>query len=177
MSGDHAHDGVSAVDLKHAIRHLRAWHGVGRIVALLATFLPAWLIVEILPRIGWLQKAVMGSIDALPFVTTQGRLEVVLFTIGALILYILAGIGSGIGSDLARTRIISRINRQESPVALAEEMKGWLREKEGRLESQYRFFPKHAEDGRLAHNGLYVGLSTTAPFLILIVFFFFYFRW
>jgi len=177
MSEDRAHDHVSAAELKHAMRHLRLWHGAGRLSALLATFLPAWLIVEILPRIGWLQAAVLESIDALPFVTTPGRLEVVLFAIGALILYVLAGIGSGIASDLVRTRIISRINRQEYPVMLADAMKTWLREKDGRLESQYRFFPKHAEDGRLAYNGLYVGLSTTAPFLILIVFFFFYFRW
>ena len=89
----------------------------------------------------------------------------------------LTSIGTGIASDIVRARIIGRVNRQPQPVALAEAMKNRLRARSGRLEQQYRFFPKFSEGNRLQPNGLFVGIGTMAPYWLLMVFFFIYFRW
>lgn len=163
--------------LRRAIAHLTRWHFAGALIALVISFLPAFFIVHYLGRIDPLRGGVESMVDILPWVTTPGRVEVVLFVLGAILLLILTNIGTGIASDIVRWRIIERTNAQPEPIALAEAMKNRLRARSGRLEQQYRFFPKHEEDGKLAPNGLYVGIGTMAPFWLLLVFFFFYFRW
>lgn len=163
--------------LRMAISHLRRWHWIATSAGFLMTWLTAFILVHFIGRIGWVQDTVLSAVDALPFVTTANRIEVVLFVLGALALLFLTGVGMGIASDISRTQIIGRINQQPRPVALAEAMKTRLRARSGRLEQQYRFFPKHASDGRLQPNGLYVGIGTIAPFWVLMVFFLIYFRW
>lgn len=168
---------IDEKSLRTAIGHLVRWHWIGSALSLLITAVPAFIIVHFIAQIGWIQRPVLSFIDAMPFVTTPGRLEVVLFVIGALVLLFLTNIGTAIASDIVRTQIIGRINNQSQPVVLAEAMKTRLSARSGRLEQQYRFFPKHAENGLLASNGLYVGIGSMAPFWLLMVGFFFYFRW
>lgn len=165
--------------LRDAIGHLARWHAIGSVLSLAITFIPAYMIASILPRIGWVRSAVINLIEVLPFVTeeTARRRETILFVIGALGLLVLTSIGTGIASDIVRARIIGRVNRQPQPVALAEAMKNRLRARSGRLEQQYRFFPKFSEGNRLQPNGLFVGIGTMAPYWLLMVFFFIYFRW
>lgn len=170
---------VDEKSLRRAITHLSRWHAAGSLMALVITFIPAFLIASILPGIGFVRESVLNLIEVLPFVTeaTTRRREVILFILGALLLLVLTNIGTGIASDIVRDRIIRRVNAQDHPVELAEAMKTRLRARSGRLEQQYRFFPKHAEDGLLQPNGLFVGIGTMAPFWLLMVFFFIYFRW
>jgi len=165
--------------LRQAIGHLARWHAAGSLMSVVITFIPAFLIASILPQIGFVRTATLDLIELLPFVTETNtrRREVILFILGALLLLVLANIGTGIASDIVRDRIIRRINRQPHPVELAEAMKNRLRARSGRLEQQYRFFPKHAGDGKLQPHGLFVGIRTMAPFWLLMVFFFIYFRW
>ena len=163
--------------LRRAISHLVRWHFIGAALSLVIAFVPAYLIASIMPRVGLVRNAVLGFFELLPFMTTSGRIEVALFVAGTILLLIFTSIGTGIASDIVRWRIIDRVNAQPAPIALAEAMKNRLRARSGRLEQQYRFFPKHAEAGRLLPHGLYVGIGTMAPFWLLIVFFFFYFRW
>ena len=153
------------------------WHRLGSLIGFAITLGVSFVLVHYVARIGQVSDVVLGLIDSLPFVTTVRRVEVVLFVIGALLLMALTGIGMAIGSDIARQRVIARTNGQHDPVALAEAMKLRLRARSGRLEQQYRFFPKFSEDGKLQPNGLFVGIGTMTPFLILMVVFFFYFRW
>ena len=170
---------IDEKSLRAAISHLSRWHAIGSVLSLVITFLPAYMIASILPRIGWVRSAVIELIELLPFITdeTARRRETVLFVLGAFGLLGLTNIGTGIASDIVRSRIIGRTNRQPHPVALAEAMKNRLRARSGRLEQQYRFFPKFAEDDRLQPNGLFVGIGTMAPYILLMVFFFVYFRW
>lgn len=163
--------------LRKALSHLVRWHFIGAALSLVLAFIPAYLVASILPEVGPVRRAVLGFFDLLPFMTTPGRIEVALFVTGTILLLIFTNIGTGIASDIVRWRIINRINDQANPVALAEAMKNRLRARSGRLEQQYRFFPKHSENGKLLPHGLYVGIGTMAPFWLLIVFFFFYFRW
>ncbi|MEO0465915.1 MAG: hypothetical protein AAF216_05195 [Pseudomonadota bacterium] len=170
---------VDEKSLRRAITHLSRWHAVGSVMALAMTFIPAILIATILPNIGFVRESVLNVIEVLPFVTeaTTRRREVILFVLGAGLLLVLTNIGTGIASDIVRAQIINRVNSQTQPIELAEAMKARLRARSGRLEQQYRFFPKHAEDNRLQPNGLFVGIGTLAPFWLLMVFFFIYFRW
>lgn len=163
--------------LRAAISHLRRWHWTATIIGFALTWLFAFMLVHFVGQIGWVQRVVLGAVDTLPFVTTANRVEVVLFVLGAVALLFLTGIGMGIASDISRSQIIAHINQQSNPVALAEAMKNRLRARSGRLEQQYRFFPKHADAGKLQPNGLYVGIGTLAPFWVLMVFFLIYFRW
>lgn len=163
--------------LRRAIGHLVRWHVIGAVLSLVIAFIPAFLVASILPRIGPVRNTVLGFFDLLPFMTSAGRIEVALFVTGTILLLIFTNIGTGIASDIVRWRIIDRTNSQSAPIALAEAMKNRLRARSGRLEQQYRFFPKHSDNGQLLPHGLYVGIGTMAPFWLLIVFFFFYFRW
>lgn len=169
--------GIDEKSLRRALGHLMFWHRLGSMIGFAITFAVAFILVHFIGRIGAVERFVLGLIDALPFVTTPRRVEVVLFVIGALFLMALTGIGMAIASDIARNRVIARTNAQADPVALAEAMKLRLRARSGRLEQQYRFFPKFSEDGQLQPNALFVGIGTLTPFLALMVFFFFYFRW
>ena len=170
---------IDEKSLRQAITHLARWHAAGSVLSISITFIPAFLIASILPNIGIVRDATLNLIELLPFVTEANtrRREVILFILGALLLLVLTNIGTGIASDIVRTQIINRINEQDAPIDLAEAMKNRLRARSGRLEQQYRFFPKHSGDGKLQPNGLYVGIGTMAPFWLLMVFFFIYFRW
>lgn len=165
--------------LRAAISHLSRWHAIGSLLSLVISFIPAFLVVSLVQKVTPIRNAVLSIIEVLPFVTeeTARRGETILFVLGALLLLILTNIGTGIASDIVRGRIIERINHQPQPVPLAEAMKNRLRARSGRLEQQYRFFPKFAEGNKLQPNGLYVGIGTMAPFWLLMVFFFVYFRW
>ena len=169
--------GIDEKSLRRALGHLLFWHRAGSLIGFAISFAVAFVLVHYVARIDPLRDLVLGLIDALPFVTTARRVEVVLFVIGALMLLGLTSTGMAIASDLVRGRVIARTNAQPEPVALAEAMKLRLRARSGRLEQQYRFFPKFAEGGKLQPNGLFVGIGTLTPFLALMVFFFFYFRW
>ncbi|MEM1106511.1 MAG: hypothetical protein AAGH87_08980 [Pseudomonadota bacterium] len=170
---------IDEKSLRRAIGHLARWHAAGSILSIVITFIPAFLIASLLPQIELLRAAVLNLIEVLPFVTEANtrRREVILFVLGAVLLLVLTNAGTGIASDLVRRRIINRVNTQPHPIDLAEAMKNRLRARSGRLEQQYRFFPKHAGDGKLQPNGLFVGIGTMAPFWLLMVFFFVYFRW
>ncbi|MCI4643902.1 MAG: hypothetical protein MRY64_03880 [Hyphomonadaceae bacterium] len=170
---------IDEKSLRGAIAHLSRWHAVGSLLSLAITFLPAYLIATILPRVEFVRSAVLNLIEVLPFVTeeTARRRETILFVLGGMLLLILTNIGTGIASDIVRERIIDRVNRHPQPLALAEAMKNRLRARSGRLEQQYRFFPKFSNGEKLAPNGLFVGIGTMTPFWLLMVFFFIYFRW
>ncbi|MEL6568546.1 MAG: hypothetical protein AAFQ22_09020 [Pseudomonadota bacterium] len=175
-------DSRSVIDeksLRQAISHLARWHAAGSVLSLVITFIPAFLIAFFLPQIDFVRNAGLNLIEFLPFVTEVNtrRREVIIFILGAILLLVLTNIGTGIASDIVRSRIIKRVNEQPHPVDLAEAMKARLRARSGRLEQQYRFFPKHSGDGLLQPNGLFVGIGTMAPFWLLMVFFFIYFRW
>jgi len=170
---------IDEISLRRAITHLTRWHAAGSVMSLIIAFIPAYLIATILPGIGFVRECVLNLIEVLPFVTEANtrRREVILFVLGVLLLLVLTNIGTGIASDIVRTQIIKRVNNQPEPIELAEAMKARLRARSGRLEQQYRFFPKHAEDNLLQPNGLFVGIGSLAPFFLLLVFFFVYFRW
>ncbi len=169
--------GIDEKSLRRALGHLLFWHRIGALIGFAISFAIAFVLVHYLARIDPLQDVVLGTIDAMPFVTTARRVEVILFVVGALMLLALTSTGMAIASDIVRHRVIARTNAQADPIALAEAMKLRLRARSGRLEQQYRFFPKFAEGGQLQPNGLFVGIGTVTPFLLLMVFFFFYFRW
>ncbi|MEM9739097.1 MAG: hypothetical protein AAF829_04450 [Pseudomonadota bacterium] len=178
----YTNDQKSTIDeksLRQAISHLSRWHAAGSVLSLIIAFVPAFLIVSILPEIDFVRIATLNVVEVLPFVTEVNtrRREVIVFVLGALLLLVLTNIGTGIASDMVRSRIIQRINAQPNPVDLAEAMKARLRARSGRLEQQYRFFPKHSGDGMLQSNGLFVGIGTMAPFWLLMVFFIIYLRW
>lgn len=170
---------IDEKSLRQAISHLARWHAAGSVMSLVLAFIPAYLIASILPQVGFIRGAVLALIEFLPFVTEVNtrRRDVILFIMGGLILLALTNIATGIASDIVRSRIIRRVNAQPHPVDLAEAMKNRLRARSGRLEQQYRFFPKHSGDGKLQPNGLFVGIGSMAPFVLLAAFFFIYFRW
>lgn len=170
---------IDEKSLRQAIGHLARWHAAGSVMSLIFAFIPAYLIASLLPRVGFIRDAALDLIEVLPFVTdvTTRRREVILFIIGGLILLALTNIATGIASDIVRFQIIKRVNAQPHPIDLAEAMKNRLRARSGRLEQQYRFFPKHSGDGKLQPNGLFVGIGPMAPFLLLTAFFVVYFRW
>lgn len=175
-------DQRSAIDeksLRQAISHLARWHAAGSVMSLVIAFIPAFLIATILPQVGFIRSAALNLIEVLPFVTDVNtrRREVILFIVGGLLLLALTNIATGIASDIVRSRIIRRVNAQAEPIELAEAMKTRLRARSGRLEQQYRFFPKHSDDGKLQPNGLFVGIGSMAPFVLLTAFFFVFFRW
>ncbi len=168
---------IDEKSLRRALSHLMFWHRAGAALGFLLAGVVAFLIVHVLGRIDVVQEFVFGLIDRLPFVTTERRIEVVIFVLGAILLLILTSTAMAIASDIVRWRVLARTNGDDQPVALAEAMKNRLRARSGRLEQQYRFFPKFSENDQLQPNALYVGIGAMAPFWVLMVAFFFYFRW
>ena len=170
-------DELSHKSLRRALSHLMLWHRIGSVIAVAVSFIPAFALVDGLGRIEAVRNAAMGAARALPFVESARRVEVVLFLAGGLALLGLASIGTGIASDIVRERIVTRTNAQPDPVRLAEGMKRSMTARAGRIAAQYRFFPKHAVDGKLRSNAVYVEIGVTGPFVVLLAFFFWYFRW
>ncbi|MEM0986689.1 MAG: hypothetical protein AAGJ32_10610 [Pseudomonadota bacterium] len=168
--------GVAERDVRKALGYLRRWHWIGLLLAAVISFVPALLAVRYGGRSDTLKSATQGLADFMPFVNTPGEVQATMFFFGALVLLFLTGVGSGIASDIVRGRLLARLNAHDAPVALAEAMKDHLRDRRTRMAKQYRFFPKFAEAGKIQPHGVYVGIGTLVPYLMLIIAFALYFR-
>ncbi|MEM7767299.1 MAG: hypothetical protein AAF253_07400 [Pseudomonadota bacterium] len=171
---------IAERDVRRAIGHMRRWHRIGLMLAAIISFIPALLAVRYGGRSDTLTSITQGLADFVPFVNTPGEVQATLFVFGAVLLLLLTGVGAGIASDIVRSRLLARLNAHDEPVALAEAMKAHMKAqmkgRATRMAKQYRFFPKFAEAGKIQPHGVYVGIGTLVPYLILIIAFSLYFK-